>query len=458
MPALDLSQLSTPTPTQQKFFDAIRDAPEMGLVAYIGSLGSGKTWGLCQAAIGLSLTYPGIRILLGRYHSTDLRDTTQTEFFKCVAEIEDALPKDAEGRAPSLGDWQKEPNNFAWANGALTMFRSLDQAEVKYKSLEIACFGIDEASELSEASGVMMLMARRRQAGMPHVGFLVSNPTGQDHWLYDWFVARPKTGFVHFRTNTLENLAHLPTNYVESLRESYPEDWIRRYLEGEWGYLAKGRPVFPGFVSKAQIREVGWTKYRPVHVGIDWGYRAPGVVWTQLDKEDRLRVLRSWVPREIRADHLAEGLIERNGRWFPGGDFCYYAGHDGVQKRDTSGKSAKDVFEAYGLFPRLRYTHVERGLTILRRLCDLREDGEPGMLLDPANARLIEGFQGGYQYPAERPGYRGKDEPQKDGLFDPLMDALRYVVIHLFTPAGTPPTTGRIAAFGRRSRRAKESF
>lgn len=190
-------------PTQAKFFDAIMTMEDMGLVAYVGSLGSGKTWSICRAAIGLAFANPGIKILVGRFFGTDLRDTTMAEFFKLIEKLEDAIKEQFPAGTPAeqiprVGHFAIAKNEFTFANGAVILFRPLDEAESKYKSLEIAAFGIDEASEVP-VEAAMMLKARCRQKGFPHIGFIASNPTGRDHWLYKWFELEKRPGCRLFR-------------------------------------------------------------------------------------------------------------------------------------------------------------------------------------------------------------------------------------------------------------------
>src|SRR5574342_1273271 len=88
---LDLGSLWTPKITQQKCLKALQEAEDLGSIAYVGALGSGKTWILCRAAIGLCLEYPGWRCLIGRFYGTDLRDTTMETFFTLVSQVEESL-------------------------------------------------------------------------------------------------------------------------------------------------------------------------------------------------------------------------------------------------------------------------------------------------------------------------------------------------------------------------------
>lgn len=460
---INLSSLWQPKPTQVKFFDEILKSPDMGLVAYVGSLGSGKTWALCRSAIGMAFSYPGIKILVGRFYSTDLRDTTQAEFFKLIGELEETIkskfPLGTPAELmPSVGEFKQKNNEFIFSNGSVILFRPLDEAETKYKSLEIAAFGIDEASEVP-TEAVMMLKARCRQKGFKHIGFVVSNPTGRDHWLYKWFAPESsdkKPDCVLFRTNTFENVDNLPPNYIENLRSLYSEDWIRRYIEGEWGDLLLGRrPVFPTFRPLIHCKPTSWYREETVFVGVDFGWHSPAVVWAQFDSKMRLQVHRCWYPKELNVYALCEGIKKRNDVWFPAGKFEYFCGHDGKQKKDTGDKASAEIMASYGMPPHIRFTHVDRGLTIIRNLLEIRDDESPGIIVDPVNERMIEGFLGGYYYaPIKSEDLKGileppvKELPVKNGIFDPIFDALRYIVVNVLSTAGTIPKAAPVKIFG----------
>jgi hypothetical protein len=446
--SISLDDLWTPLPTQAAFLDAIKTAPPLTIPAYIGAVGSGKSSVVCRAALGLALAYPHVRGLVGRFNFTELRDTTLATWFDLIRVVENAvrdrLPPSRRAEFPGLGTFTRGTGDYHFFNGATIFFRHLEDGHRRFKSLEIGFFGIDEASEVEgdqpEPPTVLMLQARLRQKGAPLVGFLVSNPTGFDHWLYRWYgegvserYGVGRKGWPIFRTNTRENRAALPPDYEPKLRQSYPASWIQRYLEGEWGGIDEGAPVFPEFDRALHIRPVEWIKRRPVHVGIDLGYNAPGVVWAQVDPvAERLHVLYSWDPKNLNVYRLAEGIQARNAAWFPGAMFEYYAGHDANARKDTNDKTSAQILSEYGLAPHVRLTAPERGFSVIRSLLRPREDTDAGLWVHARNGVLLEGFQGGYKYKKDK-----KDEVEKTDRYDPLMDALRYIAVNTFSTAGT---------------------
>lgn len=459
---LDIGKLWTPLPTQQKCLDTLALAqpadPFVRMIDYTGSLGSGKSWYLCRAMIGLSLAYPGIKTLLGRFNYTELRDTTLVTFHTLVADLDEALRSQAPaGTTLSVGVWNSGEMEYRWPNGSVIKFRSLEGAETKYKSLDIASFGVDEADQVTEPA-VSMLIGRCRQLGYPRVGLLANNPTSRRHWIYKWFVEEKaripaqREHYTIYRTNSTENKAHLPPGYIEDLRSRYDPIWIQKYLDGEWAESDQERPIFPAFRPTLHVARapLGWQKNRPLYVGVDWGFRAPGVVWAQIDPDNRLVILKTWAPRELDTYKLAVGLKRRTDEWFPGGEIECFGGHDANRRVSSAKETDAQIFRAHGLPVRYKPAPIERGFNIIRNLLDMRDDGEPGLLISPDDStrRLIAGFDGRYVYAPD------KDEPVQDPDYSPLFDALRYIIIHLYDLAGDPhtvksPRAGRYYAFRR---------
>jgi PBSX family phage terminase large subunit len=448
---LDLNTLWKLLPTQEKFLKALSETKpnEYRSIAYIGAFGSGKTWALCRGAIGLALSYPGIRILIGRQHATDLRDSTRTTFYELINDIEEKLrglyPPELRSSVPPIGNEHKSDNEYEFSNGSLIMFRPLEDAERKYKSLNVAAVGIDEGSEV-DINSVQMLMGRRRQMGYPLILFVVSNPTGLTHWIYRWWVREVrkdlKDSYLLFRTNTAENQVNLPPDYIKELMRRYPLDWVRRYVNGEWGGLEEGVPIFAGFDLETHIKPGLFYKRLPVWVGIDFGYQTPGVVWAHPTKERVCQVIREWAPKQLDTHKLAEGIVKRNNIWFPGGQFLYFCGHDGMQHAPHASKTNLEILQSYGLNATYRNHHVETGLTVIRNLIRMQSNGKPNLVVDPSCHTIIEGFMGEYRYHPKK-----EDIPKKDGIFDPLFDAIRYIAVQNYSWSGEEPQSKTLRLF-----------
>lgn len=401
-----------------------------------------------------------MRILIGRHHSTDLRDTTKATFFELLDQLEENIksqyPAEIRESVPPIGEMHKADNDYEFSNGSMIHFRPLDEAEKKYKSLNVAAIGIDEASEI-DVNAVQMLMGRRRQMGFPLLLFVVSNPTSYTHWLYKWFVKERTANYHLFRNNTFENKTNIPPGYIEELTRKYPIDWVRRYVEGEWGGIDEGIPIYGGlFQENIHVQKAFFYKRHPVWIGVDFGYTSPGVVWAQADKAYRCQIIKEWAPKAIDTYNLCQGIIQRNGIWFPGATFQYFCGHDGSQHAPSAEKTGVEIMTENGMTPSYRYHHLEAAFTVIRNMLKVRDDGTPNLIVDPAADICIESFMGAYKYkPESKKDGLSSDKPLKDDIHDPLMDAFRYIAYQNYSLSGDSPYSGpRIPAF--RSKKIKD--
>jgi hypothetical protein len=93
-----------------------------------------------------------------------------------------------------------------------------------------------------------------------------------------------------------------PADYEEGLRAVYPEDWVRRYVDGDWD--AFSGQVFTEFEDKVHIwpeRGLDHSRQPWTHlVTLDWGFRNPtACLMVSIDYCGRF-----WVWREHRASEL----------------------------------------------------------------------------------------------------------------------------------------------------------
>lgn len=384
--------------------------------AMVGALGSGKTATLCVEGILLSMEFPGNVGLIARNSLPELKTTTLKRFFEFLPE-------------PAIIRWNKTDRELLIRTQgnkpSLIHFGPLDELG-RYKSLELGWFGVDEADQMTEDMW-LTLCGRLRLKGVRYAAMLATNPTSTRHWIYKRFVESPPQGYEVFRSKTLDNAKYLPDGYVDQLKNNYPEDWQRRYLEGEFGVIQEGDPVFPDFKPTTHSRLTKHIPGRTIMRGWDFGYHHPCVVFAEFDDLQRLRVLRTVLGEdEDLEDSFAPRIIRYSNDQFLGAKFEDFCDPSGVQKKD-SGKPSISILNNLRIYPRFRQARVEERVMELRKLMRLQIEGEPAFQIDPTNHYLIEGFLGGYQYGKKKEG-EVSDEPKKDGFFDHGQDALGYII------------------------------
>jgi len=201
-----------------------------------GAMGGGKSRWLCEEVKELCMEYPGNRALMARYHLSDFKNTT-------LKTLEECFPVGLKV------EHNKSERSFRFPNGSEILYVGLSEETdiAKLKSMELGVFAMDEASEIPKEQFLLACSRLRRilpSGKKPqYFGILTSNP--EDCWLRDTFVGgKGGKDFIFIPSLPTDN-PHLPHDYVDRLRDIYPEDWVRRFLEGSWDELSAGDTVIP---------------------------------------------------------------------------------------------------------------------------------------------------------------------------------------------------------------------
>ena len=211
-------------------------------------------------------------------------------------------------------------------------------------------------------------------------------------------------------------------------------DWSR---EQDIDFTIKeGDPFFPNFNREVHVVDCPYDKRLPIARGWDFARGRPAVVWTQLGRDLKLRVLHSFMAKNMNIFNFAPLIISETNQRFPRATVTDYGDIAGAQESDK-GATTMILLEQFGIEVVTRFSYLEEGLKIMEQKLMIGTDGKPNLLIDPSNTDLIDGFGGGYILDTSESGKdsegRLKNKPKKDGYYDHLMDALRYVMLHLFT-------------------------
>lgn len=216
--------------TRQQIFHA---APETYKL-YGGAMGGGKSYALCAEGIALSCDYPGNHGYLCRHELVSFKKTTLLTL---------QILLDASGL---VQQHHQSDHYFLLKNGSIIFYGGLgdDTSAIdRLKSMEIGWFGIDEASETTEAFFMMLGSRLRLQLpGIRYFGLLASNP--DPGWLKKRFIDQHLADHIFVPALPRDN-PKLPAGYVQRLVELFPEDWQKRFLEGDWSAFEGTNHCFP---------------------------------------------------------------------------------------------------------------------------------------------------------------------------------------------------------------------
>jgi len=244
-----------PLPTQEAFHRS-----KARWKFYGGAMGGGKSKALCEEAYQAALDYPGIEILIARQEHTAITISTRKTMFREV------LPAPLLKRCRIVKSGGFDFVEFP--NGSVIHFVGLNDP-VKFHSAEIGMVILDEAHQIDEDT-VQTLNSRLRQKcrecleskakqcdHLPHTVLVAANPENPGHWLWRYFIGgaeRTKWGYYKLELRLEEDSdpigdsefvqaratdnPYLSETYITQNLGGMKELHRRRYLEGEWLYLA----------------------------------------------------------------------------------------------------------------------------------------------------------------------------------------------------------------------------
>lgn len=184
--------------------------------------------------------------------------------------------------------------------------------------------------------------------------------------------------------------------------------------------------VFDDFDPAAHVRRVDFDPSLPLYRSLDFGFVNPFVcLWIQVDSAGVVRVIDEYVRSRATID-VHTGQM-KNQTPIPeeqvAATFCDPAGRS---VNDVTGTSAVRELRTMGIAVRSRRSGILEGIELIRRA--IRSgDGQSKLVISSRCRRLIEAMEC-YHYPDS--GSSPGELPQKDGLYDHPIDALRYFFVN----------------------------
>lgn len=234
---------------------------------YQGGYGSGKTFSGSLLGTILCLKYPKIKGLVGAQTLALVRDTTLASYKEHF---------DRMGLKEGT-DWTeiKSENRIVFSNGSEILFRHLEEPD-KIKSLNLGFVEIEEMSDIPKST-FDMLLGRLRQERRPEWGdkfvyrlFGHTNPEARKGWIHRYFVAEKKPNYRRIIAPTSDNAINLPKGFVQSLQDTYDEEYFRINVLGEDGDYVSGLAT-KGFNRSDNVRgDIKIDRRYPIHITCDF--------------------------------------------------------------------------------------------------------------------------------------------------------------------------------------------
>jgi hypothetical protein len=430
----------------------------------MGPVGSGKSSSCCieifyralqqqPAPDGIRYSrWVAVRNTYGELKTTTLK--TWQDWFRGLEVTKYDTPIVSTISMPSLGD--------GTGLHLEVLFIALDRPEDadKLRSLEITGGWMNEASELEKR--VLDILTQRcgrypsKKIGGPSwTGVIMdTNPPDDDSWWYklaeegtpeDYAFYKQPGGLVRVTDRKSPNFGKLVANplaenianlqgghtYYQRQLAGKGDDYIRVFLEGQYGTTVDGKPVYPEWQDNFHIAKQPITPNpgRPLILAFDFGL-TPACVFGQLMPTGTLAVLEELVSesmgiRQFYSEVVLPTINEKYGK------FRIEAVGDpaGVNRSQTDEKTCFQELYELGLDcePAMTNEFVKRRESVAMFLQRIN-----GFLVDPGCKMLIKGFRGGYRYERVKASgsARYKDKPVKDKFSHPH-DAMQYLALHV---------------------------
>ena len=347
------------------------------------------------------------------------------------------------------------------------LFRALDRPEdiKKLLSLDLTGGWVNEAREIPWAV-VEALQGRcgrypaRDQGGPTWSGiWMDTNPPDVDSKFYRFFededwrpsfeamrrsrslppgIHRPEDYARIFRQPSgrspeAENLRNLPAGYYERLAIGKGSEWIKVYVDGQYGFVSDDKAVFPEYKDETHLREIEPVPGSPIIRSYDHGL-TPACIFSQILPDGRWLVFDELIAEEMGIDRFSDQVLEHCSRAFRGNvTFEDYGDPAGQQRAQTDERTCFEIYHAKGIMIEPAEQTLAIRLESVRKPLRTLIGGEPQFVLHPRCKTVRKGFLGGYHYRRMATNAeRYSTEPEKNHPYSDVMDCVEYAGSVLF--------------------------
>lgn len=273
---------------------------------HYGGGSSGKSHGVIQKVVLKALMKWNVprRIMWMRKVQTTIKDSLFEDVKACLINY----------GIWNLCRWNKTDNKVELPNGAVFLFKGLDNPE-KIKSIKgISDIVMEEASEFTLNDYTQLTLRLREKKHMKKQIFLMFNPVSKLNWVYKYFFEHgQKMKNVIVRQSSYKDNKFLDETTRENLEllANRNPAYYKIYALGEFATLDK--LVFPKYekrlLNKQELRQF------PSYFGLDYGYvnDPSAFIHCKIDaKNKKLYIIEEYVKTGMLNDEIAE-VIKRLG-------------------------------------------------------------------------------------------------------------------------------------------------
>ena len=226
----------------------------------------------------------------------------------------------------------------------------------------------------------------------------------------EWFAVDPQC----------DNFENLSRAYYPNTLEGKKEDFVRVYLQGQFGRSLSGLPVYDKtfrphrHIAETYLEPIRSESY-PLCIGLDFG-RTPAAVVMQLTPLGRVNILSEVVSENMGIQTFISQMLRPHlYEKYPG--LPHYVAPDpaGNQKTQVGEMSPYDILRGAGFrVVRPNTNDPKRRIESFERLLNDSVDTKPKLQIDPRCEIFIRGLRGGYKWKMNKNGeLAGDNSPMK---------------------------------------------
>ena len=228
-------------------------------ILYGGAKGGGKTAWIVNEVIQLSLDYPGNRGWIGCKQAIDFKKNALWQLIKYLPPEKVKVKDEGEEIEVKLWEHRVSDQIIQFKNGSVIMYGGLGNDEEAIQAInnmaELGWFAVDQAEQISERQFQMLCgQLRLNIPGIRYKGLLTANP--EPGWLRDRFIDNVLPNHRFISALPRDN-PFLPEDYIKNLRLMYPEELVKRLVEGDWDVDTEGNYLISyGLIRSAINRDI----------------------------------------------------------------------------------------------------------------------------------------------------------------------------------------------------------
>ena len=256
----------------------------------------------------------------------------------------------------------------------------------------------------------------------------VSTPNGSSGIFHSLVSQAPENGFKTIKVHWRQHPGRDESWAAEAKQGLSESEWNREY---EISFEGSHDLVYPEFTGVNVLSsEYRYDPSGPVYRSIDFGYRHPYVLWIQELSNGRLIVFDEWPGKDATVEEMVtaiKNIDDKHG--IDESKVVFTACDPAGAAVDSGGVSPVKRLKRAGFKLRYRSSRILTGVELVKSL--LRDaNGNSRLYFSPGVQNIIADLKN-YKWSSSG------EEPEKDGVSDHSLDALRYFAVnYLYAPRG----------------------